>query len=95
MREYRRKTKILVMTHYCKGNPHCMCPGCCTIFIGFLQMDHINGGGSKNRVETGKDLIYWLRYHNFPKGFQVLCANCNGLGGKGTGKRCPMHGKPH
>lgn len=52
MREYRRKTKILVMTHYCKGNPHCMCPGCCTIFIGFLQMDHINGGGSKNRVEA-------------------------------------------
>lgn len=30
-----------------------------------------------NKKEEGKNLYYWLLVHNFPKGFRVLCHNCN------------------
>jgi len=94
------KTKIEVMSVYCGGKPRCQCRGCKVTFIGFLQMDHVMGGGinhkhEKGYVLRGTHLFVWLKRHKYPKGFQVLCANCNGPGGKGRNKKCPLEGKHH
>lgn len=43
-----------------------------------LQIDHINGGGTKERKELGNQ---YNRYRHILKmkgeGYQILCANCN------------------
>jgi len=57
----------------------------------FLEFDHINNDGAKHRKLIGtsaKALIKWLRDHNYPSGFQILCANCN-QGKKRNGGICP------
>lgn len=47
----------------------------------FLSIDHIDGGGNIHRKSLGntggKDFYSWLRQNGYPKGFQVLCFNCN------------------
>jgi hypothetical protein len=62
----------------------CQCPcGCSTDEPEFLNVDHINGGGGKQRAEvkcpSGRAPFYsWLRKHGFPKDlFRLLCWNCN------------------
>lgn len=43
-----------------------------------LGVDHINGGGKQHRKIIGRSNLYrWLRRHNYPIGFRVLCSNCN------------------
>lgn len=75
---YRLENKIKVLKAYSKDPTR---PGC--VICGFddfraLQIDHIDGGGSKHYKELGgKDLYVWLRQQEYPHGFQVLCANCN------------------
>jgi len=70
----------------------------------FLTIDHINNNGSKHRKEitngckdyrdyrssTGYKTYRWLINHNFPDGFQVLCANCNSGKHRNNGI-CPHH----
>ena len=68
------------------------CACCGEDWIGFLCLDHIDGGGTQHRAEilkeTGnKSLHHWLKRHNFPEGFQVLCANCNMAKGS-KNKKC-------
>jgi len=42
----------------------------------------------KHGMDMSSDVLYsWLKKNNFPKGFQVLCMNCNFAKGK-LGK-CP------
>lgn len=87
------KLKYLVLSFYCKGEPHCICCGEKT--LEFLSIDHINGGGRRHRDELKKMIGYkgnsalyrWLRDTKFPEGFQVLCMNCNWV--KGYFKYCP------
>lgn len=46
----------------------------------FLTIDHINNDGARHRKELKKQKTYfykWLWENNYPKGFQVLCHNCN------------------
>lgn len=45
----------------------------------FLTLDHIGGGGRAHREQVGAgDKIYrWLRDNSYPKGFRVMCFNCN------------------
>jgi len=62
----------------------------------FLCIDHIDGGGTRHRAEMkaqGQGTIqWWLKRNNYPKGFRVLCFNCNGaLGHWGY---CPHGGVP-
>ena len=48
--------------------------------IKFLSIDHKLGGGVQHRkklTEDGTTLYLWLRKNKFPKGYQVLCHNCN------------------
>lgn len=55
----------------------------------FLTVDHINPVGSKTRHATGQARMFrWLRLHGWPKGFRILCSNCNS-GRYRNGGICP------
>lgn len=85
LRAYR-EDKMKVLSHYTNGSLVCNC--CGEKVIQFLTVDHINGGGSHHVKRMGASNIYsWLIKHDFPKGFQILCMNCNF--GKYTSKICP------
>ena len=54
------------------------CACCGESEMNFLCIDHIGGGGNKHRKEiTTKSIGEWLYVNKYPKGFQVLCHNCN------------------
>jgi len=54
----------------------------------FLTVDHIDGGGLAHKRKDGYGSIYhWLFKNKFPKGFQILCFNCNCV--KNRSKVCP------
>jgi len=56
------------------------CSKCGFSDIRALQIDHINGGGSKQRKVNGGRYIYSLVLRNIEEGkndYQILCANCN------------------
>ncbi len=71
---YRVATRIEVIKHY---GGKCVC--CDESNLGFLTIDHINGGGTQHRKELGGGTAFylWLLRHNFPPGYQVMCYNCN------------------
>ena len=51
--------------------------------IDALQIDHIHGGGNKDREESGTSggwsFYKYLKKKHYPPGYQVLCANCNSI----------------
>ena len=75
----RRTLKELVMAVY--GGGKCSC--CGETELSFLTLDHIEGGGGKQRKELGRTkgsgvgFYKWLVENGYPDGLQVLCANCN------------------
>lgn len=80
------RIKLEVFNAY--GGPRCAC--CGETLLQGLGIDHINGDGAGHRKQTpgtGTPFYYWLRRHNYPSGFQVLCATCNVA--KGTSDHCP------
>ena len=80
----RRKKWALkqeVLTHY--GNGKCACVNCSFDDIRALSIDHIEGGGHKERLKLGKGLdrggvsfYRFLRQRGYPEGYQTLCMNC-------------------
>jgi len=79
----RHRLRLEAIKHY--GNK-CAC--CGETQIDFLCIDHINGDGSAHRkIMTTRSIGEWLYSNNYPKGFQVLCHNCNI--GKGINGKCP------
>lgn len=61
--------------------------------MGFLSLDHVNGGGHRQRRELGGGGFWtWLAKNNYPPGFRVLCHNCN-VGRQINGGICP-HEEP-
>jgi len=90
---HRIKSRLEVMVHYCGGKPKCQC--CGEDEVRFLEIDHINGGGRKQRTTLGGggcNFYRWLKKHHYPKGFQVLCMSCNG-GKARNGGVCPHKDK--
>jgi hypothetical protein len=75
-RKYRSALRLEVLQHY-SGNlvPECEC--CLIKFLEFLSMDHKMGGGRQHKKIIGSHLYMWLKKKGFPKGFRVLCHNCN------------------
>lgn len=75
------KIKIEVLSHYSTNPTHCA-----NIFnmhkelfidLRCLSIDHINGDGRYHVKTFGRGHLYrWLKKNNYPKGFQVLCMNC-------------------
>lgn len=81
--------KLTVIKHY---GPACDC--CGETDAHFLQVDHVNGGGGRHRRSLAKHagchFYDWLIKQGFPKGYRILCANCNcALGYYGF---CPHQG---
>lgn len=75
-RERQFKIKMKVFNHYSNGKMECAC--CKEKYLEFLTIDHINGGGNKHRkIVVGSHIYQWLVSNNFPKGYQILCMNCN------------------
>ena len=82
------KIRMAVLEAYGGKNPGCAC--CGEKEIKFLGIDHVNGGGTKHRQELrsrGAAMYHELRRLEYPKGFQVLCHNCNLA--KGFYGECP------
>lgn len=74
----RDEQKVRVLSHYSTSNtPNCA--KCGIDDIDVLTIDHINGGGSKQRrqIKAVNSIYYWLDKNKLPDGYQVLCANCN------------------
>lgn len=57
------------------------CTCCGELKTEFLVIDHIDGGGSRDRREGvyhgGNSFYRWLKRNGWPKGYRVLCHNCN------------------
>lgn len=86
-----RDLRMQVLVAYSQNPPSCKC--CSETINQFLSIDHIDGCGLKLRkVErSGTPLYIYLKARNFPKGYQVLCHNCNGA--KGFYGLCPHQQK--
>ena len=86
-----RAKRLIVLQFYGGNPPKCAC--CGEIIYEFLTIDHMNNDGAKHRREIGTDgnrggrIYNWLIRNKFPKGFQVLCWNCNCA--KGLYGECP------
>jgi hypothetical protein len=80
--EHRVKRQALKMEVFrAYGGPSCAC--CGEDKHEFLSIDHIDGHGAEHRKQitnnprNGSNLYHWLKKHDFPSGFRVLCMNCN------------------
>jgi len=87
-----KKVRVEVLLHY---GGKCVCCGFFDLKAtvrgrSILQMDHINGGGSRHRKLGATNLYWWLKQHNFPEGFRVLCIGCNNAIEPGESK-CYLH----
>ncbi|MBV8538524.1 MAG: hypothetical protein JO128_23195 [Alphaproteobacteria bacterium] len=84
---YYRLRHAAIMAY---GGYRCACCG-----IGdprFLTIDHVNNDGKRQRQKLGQYTSHkfhrWLRQRGYPRGFQVLCWNCN-CGRHRNGGLCP------
>lgn len=84
LKEWREGLKIKVLSFYSQEKLNCA--SCGYKDIRALCLDHIKDDGAEHRRrlgngkrrETGSSTIYLdLIKRGFPKGFQVLCHNCN------------------
>ena len=82
---HRQKRRMRVISYYTNNKNCCSCCGEKT--YEFLSIDHIVGGGTKHRKETGVNVDRWIINNNFPIGFDILCQNCNFA--KGLYGKCP------
>ncbi len=73
----KRRNKLKQMAYDRYGGAICAC--CGEIEPAFLSIDHINNDGYTHRQNGlgGFSIYDWLKKHNFPDGFQILCMNCN------------------
>jgi hypothetical protein len=73
-----QRLKAEIIAHYSHGTMKCS--KCSHCDIRALTIDHINNNGAAHRAELkrqGVDKFYhWLKRSGWPKGFQVLCMNC-------------------
>jgi hypothetical protein len=103
-----RENRLKVLQYYSKNLSHSdvPCCNCCGLnsHIEFLTIDHIAGRqemDSEDKLKnlkytpklSGTALVIWIIKNNFPKGFQILCHNCNQT--KGYYGKCPLENKPH
>ena len=98
----RDEMRLEVLQYYSKrlSKSNIPCCRCCgeNSNIGFLAVDHIAG---KKEMDSEPELVElgyssskkievlwsWIIKNNFPKGFQILCHNCNLA--KGFYGKCP------
>jgi len=103
-KEKKDIVKMEVYLHYSKihSNSNIPCCRCCGLngHIKFLSLDHIGGrkkmDSEPELVKLGylskfkiHQLLLWIKNNNFPKGFQILCLNCNFAKGHSKDNKCP------
>jgi hypothetical protein len=88
-KKYHQQLRFKVLFYYGKGKIECACCGEQT--YEFLAIDHINGGGTKERKEAYGNICQLLWNKKLPDGYQVLCHNCNMA--KGLYGKCPHNNK--
>ncbi len=78
-KEYRYKYKLIVFNRYSKDG--IKCARCPVVDMRVLDIDHIHGGGTKQRKTTGSgtQFYHYLIKAGLPDGYQILCRNCNWL----------------
>jgi hypothetical protein len=85
--------KKIVVDHYGGG----VCECCGESNIKFLTIDHVDGGGTKKRLDHkmfGSGFYRILIKEGFPKGLRILCYNCN-CGRQTNGGICPHKEEHH
>jgi hypothetical protein len=103
-----KENRLKVLQYYSKrlSKSNVPCCNCCGLnsHIEFLTVDHIAGRQEMDSEPelkklkymsklSGTALVIWIIKNNFPKGFQILCHNCNQT--KGYYGKCPLENKPH
>ena len=103
-----KENRLKVLQYYSKrlSKSNIPCCNCCGLnsHIEFLTVDHIEGRQEMDSEPelkklkymsklSGTALVIWIIKNNFPKGFQILCHNCNQT--KGYYGKCPLENKPH
>jgi len=86
-RKHRASLRAQALEQY--GGARCAC--CSETIEKFLTIDHINNDGAEHRRtlnDKGATIYRWLKKHNYPPGYQVLCFNCN-CGRQYNGGTCP------
>ena len=77
---WRQALKLEVFSYYSKS-PIPFCLHCGQTDIDVLCLDHICNGGVQQRIRLGNigghKFYSRVKKHDFPEGYQVLCANCN------------------
>ena len=75
------KSKVLKKTIVDHYGGKCICPLCDEQQLDFLTIDHIDGGGTKQRKNTsihgGTNFYYWIIKNDYPSNLQIMCLNCN------------------
>ena len=78
--------RIKTLRHYSNGKQECA--NCGYDIFEALSIDHIHNNGNIHRrglfgkaQSGGRSFYEWLIKNNYPKGYQVLCRNCNWLKG--------------
>ena len=72
--------KVRALMRYSNPAGAIICNHCGIQDIDILCLDHINGEGGRHRKAInihGSRFYTWLDQHNYPRGLQVLCWNCN------------------
>jgi hypothetical protein len=75
-RKKRQNDLMKTAVYEAYGNK-CAC--CGETEMSFLTIDHMDGDGGKHRREIGSSgdrILHWLVRNKFPRGFQILCWNC-------------------
>jgi hypothetical protein len=77
-REAFRKWHVKLRKECIEAYGH-TCECCGETTYEFLTIDHIDGGGRRERDQHGggSNLLRALRKNSFPPGYRVLCYNCN------------------
>ena len=78
-KRWRLNRKIKVLTYYGNSDkPECV--RCGFDDIRALSIDHIDGGGTQERLKNptmkGQSVYYYLLKVKYPEGYQTLCMNC-------------------
>lgn len=73
LKKYKRKLRRKIIKGY--GGK---CVKCGFDDERALQIDHVYGGGTKERKSLSNyQILLRIQKENFPSRYQILCANCN------------------
>lgn len=84
-----KKRRLMVINYY---GGKCVC--CGESIYEFLEIDHIDCGGTKQRIKLkrrGTAIVEWIIHNGYPNYFQILCANCNRAKNNSGKQFCPIH----